>query len=356
MACDHGQSDRGKIAEAEALAGWIALTQLKDANAALAHFRRLSGVVRYPVSVARGAYWSARAAEALGRKAIARAWYADAARHPTTYYGHLAVLALGEDTAPQLPAQASATAAQSADFQKRDLVHAVHLMTELNEREHVATFIRALASSETTPANFSLVVSLAEAVDRTDLAVAIAKRAAQIGVPLISANFPVVQVTGHQRLERALQLAVIRQESQFDARAVSHAGARGLMQLMPATARKVASRNRLRYSRRRLTSSPDYNATLGSAYLASLIKDYKGSYVLAIAAYNAGTPRVRRWIRNFGDPRKKEVDVIDWVESIPFTETRNYVQRVMEGLQVYRQRLAGNGGRMRLALLEDLNR
>ncbi len=353
---DHGQTDRGAIAEAENLAGWIALTQLADPATALAHFKRLHGMVRFPVSIARGAYWAARAAAAMGRKDDALAWYADAARFPNTYYGHLATLAVGETTAPALPKQAHASWAESKAFEKRELVRAVMLLAQLRERDRLRPFFRALTDAATTPEEHALIAALARKSGRRDMAVASAKRAAQVGVPLIRENFPIVNLPGHVKVERALQLAIIRQESQFDPEAVSHAGARGLMQLMPATARKVAAKKRMRYTRRRLTKDPRFNVTLGTAYIAELLDIYKGSYVLAVAAYNAGTPRVRRWIRNFGDPRHAEVDAVNWVESIPFSETRNYVQRVMEGVQVYRQRMAGRTGRVRLALLEDLNR
>ena len=191
---------------------------------------------------------------------------------------------------------------------------------------------------------------------RKDRAVATAKRAARSGVLIGTANFPVTDYTGHPNVEKALQLAVTRQESQFDIKAHSHAGALGLMQLMPATAKYVARKHRWRYSKTRLTRDPDYNSRLGTAYLAELLKIYKGSYIMALAAYNAGTPRVRRWVRDYGDPRKPDVDPIDWVEMISISETRNYVQRIMEGLQVYRQRLAGFDQKTRLALLRDLNR
>jgi len=356
LARDHGQTDRGAAAEAENLAGWIALTQLADPETALVHFKRLHEMVRFPVSIARGAYWAARAAGELGQTAEAQAWYADAARFPNTYYGHLATLAIGETTAPALPRQARPTWAESRTFEKRELVRAVMLLAQLRERDRLRPFFRALTDAATTPEEHALIAALARKSGRRDMAVASAKRAARVGVPLVRENYPIVTVPGHVKVERALQFAIIRQESQFDPEAISHAGARGLMQLMPATARKVAAKKRMRYSRRRLTRDPDFNVTLGTAYMAELLDIYKGSYVLAIAAYNAGTPRVRRWIRNFGDPRHAEVNVVNWVESIPFTETRNYVQRVMEGVQVYRQRLAGRTGRVRLALLEDLNR
>lgn len=356
LARDHGQKDRRWASQAENLAGWIALTHLDDPKLALKHFQKFTKLVRFPVSLARGAYWLGRTYDALGDEVKARARYADAAKYRFTYYGHLAILALGETTSNPLPAEIEPTPAERDAFEASEIVRAVRLLGLLKERKHIRPFLTRLSETAKSPAMHVLTARLALDVGRTDRAVATAKTAARAGVHLPDMNFPIIQVTGHRRVERALQLAVIRQESQFDPEAVSHAGARGLMQLMPATARVVANKVRTRYSRRRLTSDPNYNTRLGSAYLASLIDQYKGSYIMALAAYNAGTPRVRRWVRSNGDPREPDVDPINWVELISISETRNYVQRVLEGLQVFRQRLAGSDSRTPLGLLDDLNR
>ena len=356
LARDHGQTDRRWASEAENLAGWIALTHLDDAKLALGHFERFLELVRYPVSLSRGAYWLGQAWEALGDIPKARSKYKIAARYRFTYYGHLATLKMGRKTARPLPADIEPTTAERGAFEAREVVQAARLLGLLKEREHIRPLLNHLSENAKSPGEHVLIARLAIDVGRKDRAVATAKYAAQVGVDLPAMNFPVIQVAGNRNLERALQLAVIRQESQFDPEAVSHAGARGLMQLMPATARVVANKERVRYSRRKLTSDPDYNARLGSAYLASLIEQYKGSYVMALAAYNAGTPRVRRWVKSNGDPRQANVDPINWVELISISETRNYVQRVLEGLQVFRQRLAGPNSRIPLGLLNDLNR
>jgi len=356
LARDHGQKDRRWASQAENLAGWIALTHLDDPKLARKHFEQFMELVRFPVSLARGSYWLGRTYEALGDKVNARAKYADAARYRFTYYGHLAILALGETTSNPLPAPIEPTPAERNAFEALEIVRAVRLLGRLGQRDHIRPFLTQLSESAKSPAMHVLTARLAIDVGRKDRAVASAKIAARTGVHLPDMNFPIIRVTGHRKVERALQLAVIRQESQFDPKAVSHAGARGLMQLMPATARVVANKERTRYSRRRLTSDPDYNTRLGSAYLASLIDQYKGSYIMALAAYNAGTPRVRRWVRSNGDPRQPDVDPINWVELISISETRNYVQRVLEGLQVFRQRLAGSDSRTPLGLLDDLNR
>jgi soluble lytic murein transglycosylase len=356
LARDHGQTDRRWASQAENLAGWIALTHLEDPKMALGHFEEFLSLVRYPVSISRGYYWLGRTWAALGDIPRARSKYLKAARYRFTFYGHLAILALGKKNAKPLPAEIQPTIKERAAFEGGEIVQAVRLLGLLKQRETIQIFLNHLSQVARTPGEHVLIARLAIDVGRKDRAVATAKYAARAGVDLPTFNFPIIQVSGHRDLERALQLAVIRQESQFDPQAVSHAGARGLMQLMPATARVVANKQRLRYSRRKLTSDPNYNARLGSAYLASLIDQYKGSYVLALAAYNAGTSRVRRWVKTNGDPRRSDVDPINWVELISISETRNYVQRVLEGLQVFRQRLAGANSRIPLGLLNDLNR
>jgi soluble lytic murein transglycosylase len=198
-----------------------------------------------------------------------------------------------------------------------------------------------------------LVAALFESVGRLDLAVGAAKRAGYAGVMLIEHGYPTIELPKGDP-ERPLVLAMTRQESAFERTAVSKSGARGLMQLMPGTASHIAKSRQLPYSADRLLTDSGYNLTLGRAYLEELLDRFSGSYVLSIAAYNAGPARVRQWVDNFGDPRTKSIDVIDWVESIPFTETRNYVQRVLENLQVYRIRLGDHA--LAFSLASDLRR
>jgi len=198
-----------------------------------------------------------------------------------------------------------------------------------------------------------LVAVLADAIGRRDLSVRGAKSAEQDGVYLTNRAYPIIKMPQTYVQDSALLLAMSRQESAFDPEAISHAGARGLMQLMPATARRTAKNINVRYSVDKLTSDADYNAMLGSAHLKELLDTFDGNYVLAVAAYNAGGGRVRRWMRQSGDPRTDAVDAVDWIELIPFTETRDYVQRVMGNLQVYRTRLA-DGNEVPLRLSQDL--
>lgn len=353
MANSHRQTGRAEIAEAEWLAGWIALSFLEDAESALQHFTRGHGVVRYPISVARMAYWAGRAAHDSSKVELAEMWASTAAEHPATYYGQLA-LARHDRLVPfSLPRQPITTTSGTKGFRDSELVRAIRLLAALGEHKLLRHFLLHLSQLAETSEHHRLIGDLAASLDRIDLGVAAAKIAVRDGVLLPRSSYPIIGLPPHSGPEPALLLAVARQESEFNTRAISHAGARGLMQLMPATARLVARSIKVRYNHQRLIDDADYNAILGSAHLNDLIRDYRGSYVLALAAYNAGGGNVKRWLRAWGDPRDREVDVIDWIELIPIYETRNYIQRVLENVQVYRYRLAG--GTVPLDIVDDLN-
>jgi soluble lytic murein transglycosylase len=221
-------------------------------------------------------------------------------------------------------------------------------------QDYLRPFLRKLDDDAKSPTDYLLAARLAAALQRPDLAVIAAKHASYAGVTLLAEGYPMTDLPPGGGVEQPLVLAMTRQESAFDRDAVSRTGARGLMQLMPATASRIAKSLHLPFSASRLTSDTRYNVTLGRAYLNSLIGDFSGSYVLAIAAYNAGPARVHQWLDDFGDPRGKGVDVVDWIESIPYAETRNYVQRVLENLQVYRLRLGDHG--LAFSLASDLKR
>ena len=342
---DHGLEAGADFAEAEWLAGWIALRFLGDHSEALNHFVALFQAVRYPVSRARGAYWAGRAAMALNEPKLARHWYLTATRHPTTYYGQLAQARLQPGQGLVLPSEAKPSDTEAAQFVGFELVRAVRLLSEAGQGERLRPFILALGEAYDAPGWRVLTASLAGVHGRPDLGITVAKKANQRAGEIILGGYPMLSPPPYPKgakgfpLEMPLVLAVIRQESAFDTRAVSPAGARGLMQLLPRTAQNVAKERKLSYSRQRLTEDPDFNLRLGQAYLAGLLDQFDGSYVLTLAAYNAGPARARQWLRRNGDPREAGVDAIDWVETIPFYETRNYVQRVMENLQVYRARL-----------------
>jgi soluble lytic murein transglycosylase len=339
LACNHGADSGTDFAEGEWLAGWLALRFLDDRRTAFDHFTRLFGGVTSGISQARAAYWAGRAAEDLGEVAMAQSWYARAAEHLTTYYGQLAAHKVGKlealtfDPAPK-PAKAEVDA-----FRKSELVQAVKILAQLDQRDRVRTFMIRLNDLMTSPGERKLLADLAVEIGRDDLAVMVAKSARQDGVQLITHLYPMHKLPSGQNPEQALILAIIRQESAFSTDAVSSAGAVGMMQLMPSTAKKVASKLKVKYNAKKLVDE-SFNIKLGRAYLGDLLETFDGSYVLAVSSYNAGPSRVREWMQQYGDPRDQGVDVVDWVESIPFDETRNYVQRVLENLQVYRHRLS----------------
>jgi soluble lytic murein transglycosylase len=336
-------------ADAEWLSGWIALRLLREPARALAHFQNMAEAVRWPISRARAHYWEGRALSALGRTQAAAAAYSAAAQFGMTYYGQLAALRLDPAARPALPPPPTPSPAAREAFDRQELVRAVRALGQLGEDELRETFIKCLAIHADGPEAAELVADLAVEQTRPDLAVKLVRQTWHGEVPLTVHSFPVRDLPHSVAAERALVLSVIRQESAFDAKAISRAGALGLMQLMPATARKTASGLGLGFANSRLTDDPDYNVRLGSAYLAHLLDDFGGNYVLAIAAYNAGPSRVRQWMRDNGDPRSRDVDVVDWIEMIPFDETRNYVQRVLEALHIYRVRLGGTAADDQLA-------
>jgi len=352
MAAAHGQVERAQIAEAEWLAGWIALSFLKDASTALGHFARGHAVVRFPISVARMSFWAGRAAQASGRPKVADTWYGIATQYPMTFYGQLAMTRLDKPVPLTLPASPTPTPRSAKGFSSHEIVQATKLWAAMGDKRMLRRFILHASELAATPGQHQLVGTLANSLDRIDLGVATAKIAVRKGVFLAETGYPIIALPTRSGPESALLLAVVRQESEFNTRAISHAGARGLMQLMPATAKGVARSIKIRYDPSRLIEDPNYNAILGSAHLRDLIRAYRGSYVLALAAYNAGGGNVRRWLRAWGDPRDAEIDVVDWIELIPINETRNYIQRVLESVQVYRYRLAG--GMVLLDIREDL--
>ena len=344
LASQHGQIESSSFAEAEWLAGWIALRFLGENELAFDHFTRLYDAVFMPISRARAAYWSGRATEAMGDPEGAALWYAQAAQYPGTYYGQLAsARTRGQTPLPFAKLQPGAQpGAQPATIAGHELFAVARLLNFLGQRRLAGTFTSRLVELSKGPADHAVIAHFAHTLGRHDLAIRAAKQATRDGYVSDANIFPLVDMPfayDNSVLEHALVLALTRQESLFDKAAKSHAGARGLMQLMPATARLVSRRVRLPYAKNKLTNAA-YNVKLGSTYLADMIKKYDGSYVLALAAYNAGPSNVRRWLRANGDPRHDPgVDLVDWIELITIPETRNYVQRVLEGVQVYRWQL-----------------
>ena len=341
----HAVDDGIAFAEASWLAGWISLRYLREPKTGLDHFSAMYNKVNFPISRARAAYWAGRAAEALTRPEVADHWYRTAANHPTTYYGQLAAARVNGPTNLHLPQIPEPTEDEARAFENNDRTRVARMLHAFGQKKRLDAFVLRLTELGETPAWKAMSAALARSLGRPDLAVTVAKRSARGGHTFVREGYPVVPLpTVEARLPRPVEdpllLAMIRQESAFQVDAKSSAGARGLMQVMPATARRIVKRLKLPFSSRRLNGDRDYNIRVGRGYLAGLLDAFDGSYVLALTAYNAGPARVRAWIRANGDPREGDVDVIDWIEQIPFAETRNYVQRTLESLQVYRGRLA----------------
>jgi soluble lytic murein transglycosylase len=344
IARDHRNTSGTPYTEGEFLAGWISLRFVKDAKTALTHFTRIHEAARTPITRARGAYWAGRAAEAMKDGKAANDWFIRAAASATTFYGQLAMARLavaGKPPAwPQVPAP---SAAERDAFERNELTRAAVLLTDIGEPERVKYFINRLAMDAKTPAQHAMTADLALSLGRPDLAVAAAKRSAQFGgVLLPEQGYPTIPMAAGAPVETPLLLATIRQESAFEETAVSRAGARGMMQIMPATARLVARSMGMVHAQDDRLLNSEYNIRLGRSYLSNMTEEFDGSYVLALAAYNAGPGRVRQWLRDNGELGSSVDTVVDWIEMIPFEETRTYVQRVIENLQVYRWRLGAN--------------
>ncbi|MBF0561501.1 MAG: lytic transglycosylase domain-containing protein [Alphaproteobacteria bacterium] len=342
LARNHGKVEGSALVDAEWLAGWIALRTLRDAAAALNHFKLAYDAAVTPMSRSRGAYWAGRASEALGEKAEAEKWYRAGAGFLTVYYGQLSAERLDSEHKWVLPPDPAPSSEDIEAFNHNEVAQAAAMLGEIGAVEPLRHFVLRLTEMAKTPGQHALAAKLAAKDGRPDLGVNVARRAAQQSVILVGPGFPVIDVPVSEPPEKALVMAIIRQESNFHKEAVSVAGARGLMQLLPGTARQMARLTNTRFTPASLTSSASYNVTLGSAYLGHLLESFGKSYLLTVASYNAGPARVHQWIRELGDPRESVDVAIDWIESIPFNETRNYVQRVLEGVQIYRHRLGAS--------------
>jgi soluble lytic murein transglycosylase len=352
VAARHAAEKPQSIIEAEWHAGWIALRFLHDPARAMPHFALAAAHAETPISRARAAFWQGRAAEALSDVAAARRHFEAAAEHPIAYYGQIARARLGRTDLPLRHVEAAPGATTH-----HPALGVIEALEAAGQHALARNLITEMARVLDEPAAMAWLAATAARVGDARLLVSIGKSAVQRGLPLDLTAYPVDAMPAFApaglSVERAMVFAIARQESAFDPAAISHAGARGLMQMMLPTARETARRVGIGFDAGRLTSDPAYNARLGAAHLGDLLRDWRGSYVLAFAAYNAGSGNVRDWIEAYGDPRSLGVDPVDWVERIPFSETRNYVQRVMENLQVYRTRL---GDHQRLLIGLDLKR
>jgi soluble lytic murein transglycosylase len=338
--------------EQEFTAGWIALRFLNDPQSAAQHFARIGVGSVNPTTLARGGYWQGRAAEAAGRMQEARAAYTAAAEQSTSYYGQLARAKLGM---PRLELN-DAPASRSRGVDRLEIVRAVQLLFDLDERE-MAIPIFADAGENGDP---DALVGLGELTARQGYArgmLLVGKAALNRGLPFDVYAYPVTGIPSFSAIgpdvEKSVIFAIARQESAFNQGDVSPAQAYGLMQVTPEAGRYVCKRAGVAFDLNRMKTDSAYNAALGAAELGGLMEDFRGSYIMTFAAYNAGRGSLKKWIDRYGDPRDPKVDAVDWVELIPFAETRNYVQRVMENLQVYRTRF---GGGTRLQIEADLRR
>ncbi len=336
--------------EQEFTAGWIALRFLNDPSVATQHFARIGVGSVNPTALARAGYWQGRAAEAAGRAQEARAAYTRAAEQSTSYYGQLARAKLG---LPQIELNG---VPRGRGPERLEIVRAVALLYELDEREIAIPIFGDMGENGDPDA----LVGLGELASRYSDArgmLLLGKAALNRGLPFDFYAYPVNGIPSFKAIgpevEQSIVYAIARQESAFNPAVVSPAQAYGLMQVTPDAGRYVCKRAGVGFDLSRMKTDPVYNAALGAAELGGLIEDYRGSYVLTFAAYNAGRGSVKKWIERYGDPRDPKVDAVDWVEQIPFSETRNYVQRIMENLQVYRARF---GGGTRLQIEADLHR
>jgi soluble lytic murein transglycosylase len=341
LAAGHAQTAPEQVADAEFLAGFIALRRLDDRARAAPHFARLAAMSRAAITQGRAHFWAARAS---ADPAAAKREYTAAAAWPNTFYGQLAILALGEGPAGlarriEAHRDPAWDSGQALEFAARELARASAYLVAWGERERAEGFLLRLVDIVPDPVDRSLAARLAAGFGMPQTAVAIARRAGREGVVLLDVGWPApVTIPPGAGVEPALALGVIRQESSFDTTTVSPAGAQGLMQLMPATATLIARQIGLSGRGTNLLGDPRGNIALGTAYLRELLEQFDGCTPLAVAAYNAGPARVQEWLSTYGDPRQNGVEMIDWIELIPYGETRNYVQRVIENEVIYRAR------------------
>ncbi len=341
LAAGHRLTSGGDYAEAEFYAGWIALRFLNAPARAEVHFLALASDVSSPISVSRANYWLGRAAAANGARDRAREFYARAARHYYSYYGQLANEALGDSAQAKFSPVTDSSAVDRALFASRPSVAALRILTDLDLDYEFMVFAYHVDGELERPGEYIELAKLTDGEGAPHLTVRAGKVGIQRGAFAPQVAYPLVFVPEEavRFVAPEVILGLSRQESEFNPRAYSRAGARGVMQLIPSTARLTARKEGLTYNRSALLDDPVYNMTIGSAHLSHLLERFDGSLVMTFAAYNAGAARVDRWINEYGDPRSSAVDPLDWVELIPFSETRNYVQRVLENVQVYRGRL-----------------
>jgi len=341
---NHGQKiGTPSYREAKWLTGWIALQYHNSPDKAFALFKELLEESETPAGKAKAAYWAGRAAEKIPKTNAAR-WYGESAAFDTTFYGQLGDWELKKNDLQHrshtIHSATNASEAEKANFKKRELVQLVYALANANQAELAGRFIYYLATNAKSDGEAVLAVGLGREIHHIEFGVRAAKKALQDEVVALENGWPIVRITSTNGLEKALILGLVRQESEFYTEAVSSSNAIGLMQLLPSTAKEIARKEGMRFSTDKLYD-PDYNMNLGSNYLNRMITKFDGSYVLAVASYNAGPGRVQKWVNQYGKPGTNAHEVVDWIEKIPYSETRNYVQHVLENTQIYRYLLAG---------------
>ena len=344
VASKHSMSEGPDFAEAEWLSGWIALTFLNDPNLALQHFKNFYNNVGYPISLSRGAFWLGKTYKVIKNNKKSEEWFNEAIKYMNTYYGQLAFNEINPGKTFSLVDLPEVSETYEKKFNKHFLIKTVRLLYELDKTKYAKDFIKHLSLLNIEKGSEILAGKLAIEIGRYDYSIQISKRASYEKRFYNQINYPIIEipkmVNNKSMPKSELVLSVIRQESEFDTKANSSAGAQGMMQLMTYTAKLIAKQAKLPYAKSKLKTDPNYNIKLGSYYLATLLEEYEGSYPFALAAYNAGPKRVKYWKKINGNPQKGKISYIDWIELIKFKETRNYVQRVLENVNVYRYMLS----------------
>ena len=343
VSSNHHLNEGPEFADAEWISGWLALSFLNKSALAINHFENFYNNVGYPISLARGAFWLGLAHEKNNNLDEAKKYFKKSSKFSNTYYGQLAFnkIKLGQDF--KLSPEYKLSEGYEKEFNKNRLIRHVKLLKEMNRTEFSKDILKHLALLDVEKGSEILAAKLSTEVGRFDYAIQISKQASYEKRFINMFNYPVIdipkEINNKQMPAQELLLAIIRQESEFDARANSHVGAQGLMQIMPGTAKLVARNLKTTYSKSLLKGDPSYNIKLGTYYFNSLLEDYDGVFPFAIGAYNAGPNRIKSWVKRYGDPNKGEINFIDWIELIRFKETRNYVQRVIENINVYKYTL-----------------
>ncbi len=346
VSSNHHLNEGPEFADAEWISGWLALSFLNKSNLAVEHFENFYRNVGYPISLARGAYWLGQAYEKNNKPDKAKKYFKESSKFTNTYYGQLSFnkINLGQDF--ELSAEHKIESGYEKEFNKNKLIRHVKLLKEMDRTEFSKDILKHLATLNVEKGSEILAAKLSTDVGRFDYAIQISKQASYEKRFINSFNYPIIsipgEINGKKMPSQELLLAIIRQESEFDARANSHVGAQGLMQIMPGTAKLVARNLKTTYSKSALKNDPSYNIRLGTYYFNSLLEDYDGVYPFSIGAYNAGPNRIKSWVKRYGDPNKGEINFIDWIELIRFKETRNYVQRVIENINVYKHILSSD--------------